>query len=132
MWLPGGGAHRQNHGSCAQRTDRCGARKTQRARDGQMRSGSLYCEENHNGNLHHLTRRDQPTAMIGEDVIFPLTIPFRNVRSSFQLLLPTKLMRTRLGVSLDSGRLHVILIIVAFLLQQRILSPNSTLGNGGP
>ena len=31
-----------------------------------MRSGSLYCEENRNGNLHHLTRRDR-VGMKSED-----------------------------------------------------------------
>ncbi len=45
----------------ADRPMRSTYRKTQSARDGQMRSGGLYCEENHNGNLRHLTRRDPPT-----------------------------------------------------------------------
>lgn len=42
----------------ADRPMRSTYRKTQSARDGQMRSGGLYCEENHNGNSRHLTRHD--------------------------------------------------------------------------
>jgi hypothetical protein len=53
----------------------------------------------------------QPTVMIREDVIFPLTIPSGDVYPVFQLLLPTILTRT-LAMRPASSRLVICTPIV--------------------
>jgi len=44
--------------------------------------------------------------MIGEDIIFPLTIPPGDIYTVFQLLLPTILTRTRCGCPLHPNLVH--------------------------
>ena len=59
--------------------------------------------------------------MIGEDIIFPLTIPPGDIYTVFQLLLPTILTRTR-----DSG---VRVRIVALRARHFFLSADARIGN---